>query len=128
MVEKGFQPITDPALDPLMIVTDADRLGGAVGGGDALDLAQDARGARRDRLLDQLLLAIEQDLVGAPCRGHHRDEEADDRDRNDHADGHDQAQPRLVPTRPAVVLGDLRSRRSNHAPTMAVFLFAPTIG
>ena len=48
--------------------------------------------------LDQLLLVVERDFVGALRRGEHGDDDADDGDGNDHADRHDQAERGPGPT------------------------------
>ena len=124
VIEEYLQPIADAALGPPLIVCLADFLRSAVGRGDALDLAQYAGGAARDRLLKLLLLAIERYLVRSPRGGEGRNDEANHRDGNDRADRQHQTQARPTPARLIAVLGDFRRRRSTHAPTFGGFLVA----
>ena len=128
MVEEGLEPIAEPPVRPLRIVVLADRLRSPVGRGDAFDFAQHSGAAVLDRLLDELLVTFEPHFIRAPCGGEDRDDEANDRNGNDHADGNDQTQPRLVPPRPFAILSDVRLRRKVHAPTLWRCLIAPTIG
>jgi hypothetical protein len=104
VVEEGRQPGADAALHPLRVVVGADRERGAVGRRDALDLAQNPLAACGNRPLDQLLLAVERDLVRPMGGSQYRDDDADDRNGDDHADRHDEVQSHALPPRRLALL------------------------
>jgi hypothetical protein len=118
MIEERFEPVAEAPLDPWRIVAVADRLCGAGGRGDALELSQHAGATALERVLDQLLVTLERCLVGAPRRNEDNDDQADNGDADDRANGHDQPQPRLIPARPVASPGDVRLRRKVHMPTL----------
>ena len=86
VVEEYLQPIADAALRPPLIVCLADSLRSDIGRCDAFDLAQYAGAAARNCLLKLLLLAFERHLIRSPRGGESRNDEANHRDGNDHAD------------------------------------------
>ena len=63
VVEKSLQPIAGAALHPLRIVFAADGLRGVLRLCNAVNFLQHARRTIADRLPDQLLFAIERDLI-----------------------------------------------------------------
>ncbi len=77
------------ALDPLRIVIAANGLRGSRRDGNALDFAQHVRAAICDRLLDQMLLAIERGFICTPGGRQYRGDEATDRHDGGYADRHD---------------------------------------
>ena len=116
MAEENLQPIADAALSPRRIVFLANFLRGANGSSDALDLAQHASAAVSDRLRKQLVIAIDRHFIRPPRRDDDRDDKAGHRNGDDQADRQEQAPARPVPARLIAVLGDVRLRRSSHAP------------
>ena len=94
----GMQALPGTQLDPIGIELEADAADGAVGRGDALDLAQHAFGAACECTREQLPFGIDGDFIGAVGRAEHRDHDADDRDRHDDADRNRHAQARAIPT------------------------------
>ena len=122
VVETRCSHLRDAAIHPLRIVSRRECLAVACGPSPRRFRA---RGARRMPLpamavSSSELFAVERDLVGALCRGQHRDDDADDGDGDDGADRHDQTEPRLVPARPLAFPGDMRVRRRQHASTLKV--------
>ena len=100
----------------------------ALGRSDAFDLAQDARAAVRNRLLDQLLVAIERHLIRSSRRGEDRNDEANDRNGDDGADGHDQRR-RVGSQRDRLATSAIsRLRRRFTLPTLGGVLFTSTVG
>ena len=86
-------------------------------GGDAVGLAQHALAEIIERARQQLPFVLDGDLVGALRGGEHGDDDADDGDRNDHADRHHDAQTRAVPTRVLLaLLGGTRASRQDQVP------------
>ena len=117
VVIKIDQPL-GAAGHPLRIVSVANVARRPFRRGGAVELAQQAHALAGDGRFEQRLLAAGRDLVGAPRRGQHGDDDADDGDRDDGADRHDEAEPRLVPARPLAFPGDMRLRRRQHASTL----------
>ena len=118
LMVEGLQPFADAPIRPHQIVIVAKMGRGLRRAGGAVELAQHMRGFVGNGRLQQLLLAVERDLVGAFCRGQHGDDDADDGDGDNAADRHDETEPRLVPARPLASPGDLRLRRRQHASTL----------
>jgi hypothetical protein len=122
VVEEGRQPGADAALHPLRVVVGADRERGAVGCRDALDLAQNPLAACGNRPPHQLLLAVERHLVGPMGGGQYRDDDADDRNGDDHADRHDEVQSHALPPRRLALLCHSRQRQRHNAPSLGNIL------
>jgi hypothetical protein len=117
LMVEGLQPLADAPIRPHQIVVAAKMGGGLRCAGGALELAQHVRGFVGNGRLQQLLLAVERDFVGASCRGQHGDDDADDGDGDDGADRHDKTEPRFAPARPWTLPGNMRLRRRQHAST-----------
>ena len=98
LVEQSLQSLTDTPLDPIPIELEADVAHARLGGGDALDLAQHARGMVLERAREQLPFDVERNLVGAVRGAQHRHHHANDGDRDDDADRHHDAQAYVAPT------------------------------
>ena len=112
MVEVGLQPLADVELDPVGVEVEADLAIGGLRIGDAFDLAQHPLAVIVQRAREQLPLGRERDLVGALRGAEHRDDDADDRDGDDHADRNHDAQARVVPAGGASSFADMRRSRS----------------
>ena len=117
VVEEILQPEADAAAESSRgrncVADAANRL---LGRGDAFQFAQDPLAVVGEDACEQALLVLERNLVGALRRGQHRDDDADDRDRDDHADRNHDAQPRAIPTG-SVSLVSARSRDRCCRPT-----------
>ena len=115
VVEQRLQPQSDIDLHPLRIEVDADLAVSGIRGGDRLDLAQDAFAMIGQRAREQLPLGVDRDLVGAVRGPEHRDHDAHDRDRDDDADRHHDAQ---TPAAPACRLAVLRRESTELRPSV----------
>ena len=86
VVEEGAQPQPDEMMDPVAIEIVVQLIDDIVRGGDIFEFAQHAVAAVGDRIGQEQALLLQFNVVRAPGRGEHRDDDADDRKRDHDAD------------------------------------------
>ena len=108
VIEIVLQPEADAIVHPFAIELVADAPRRFLVGADAFQFAQELLAVSGDRARQQALFVIERDFVGAARGGDDGDHDAQDCDRDDHADRNDDAQPGAVPASLRAFVGETR--------------------